>query len=183
MFQGVSYVYESDIRIQGHLAELVDNQALLMYISTMIEARDGYAYYLKNIGNPALRSEITFQYVCCQDASIQHQVPDAERGRLHPRMTTHDCGGSISRYINRNRGYIYLKISHHRNHPPPRHQEHIRTAMPPTVHDYIVQHAEDFDPKPMYRRLVNRFPEACQVVTQAQVSKRTSYDVDTMILF
>ena len=168
--------------IEGVMAELTTDDALLLYLISQIEARDGYHYYRKTVANPMLRHSLSFQYVCCQNAAVQRQVPDDDRIRVYYRMETYTCGGEIQGHIDRRNGYVYLKISHPSGHPSPEPLPNVRVEMPSDVREYIVRNAHQFTAQPLYRNIVSLFPAAAGIVTQQQVSDQCRFAFGTMIV-
>ena len=168
--------------IEGVMTGLTDDNALLLYLISQIEAHDGYMYYRKTLAEPMLRRSRSFHYVCCQDTSIQHQVPDDDRLRVHYHMETYGCGGNISGLIDRENGFIYLKINHLTNHPSPVPRPNVRVEMPSDVREYIVRNAHEFTAQPLYRNIISLFPAAAGIVTQQQVSDQCLFAFGTMIM-
>lgn len=143
----------------GDWADGLDDYLIAEAIIGHVGCCDDYHWVFKNVGTPLLNNRVHFSAYCCQDVSIQQQIPEQQLQRFHNRMDTFECGGTLKGVIDRRENVVELSIVHDRLHALPEVNES-RTPTSQQAIDFIQHEAQQgTSATETYRRLHQRFPD------------------------
>lgn len=152
---------------EGWITGLQDHQ-IAETIVDQVAFCDNYHWVLKSVGQPTLNRRVHFTAYCCQDTSIQGQIPRDQLRRYHDRMDTYDCEGALYGVVNRDQNVMELTVRHYRLHPLPNDDDCGRIPTSQEARAFIAEQANQcIDASETYRRLLHHLPD--EYVSRARV--------------